>query len=229
MVVSSADTLPHEYVESLAIWGLRTAYFGLLHVGLLKAGETVVISGAAGSVGTAAIQIAKLKGAKVIGIAGGIEKCRWVESLGADTCLDYKSKTFKEDYDQKVGKLDVYIDGVGGEALDLAMTHLNQGARIVIMGSIGNYNDSSLAPSVNYLPLLFTNSRMEGFTVMKFASHFSEADKEVKQWKRDGKVKILLHVEEGLEICPRCLQDIFKGANKGKMIVKVSSKEAGSL
>ncbi|KAG8862428.1 hypothetical protein FRB96_001498 [Tulasnella sp. 330] len=185
VVVSSADTRPDEYIDSMADMVSKTAYYGLLNVGLVKPGETVVVSGAAGAVGILAVQIAKLKGAKVIGIAGGAEKCRWVESLGADKCIDYKqgSKAFSEAFDKDIGKL----------------------------------------------PLLFSSSRMEGFVYTTFASQDAEAEKDLRQWKREGKLKIPFHVEQGLENAPRYLQDIFKGTNKGKMIVKVSSKEPGAL
>ncbi|KAG9005417.1 hypothetical protein FRB94_010896 [Tulasnella sp. JGI-2019a] len=229
LVVSGPDSTAEDYLDAMANMVSRTAYFGMLNVGQVKAGETVVVSGAAGAVGNIAIQIAKLKGSKVIGIAGGEDKCRWVESLGANKCLDYKSKTFAEDFDKEVGKLDVYFDNVGGETLDLVLTHLNPLARIVICGSIGNYNGGGKPPSINYLPLLFANAKMEGFVVTRFADSYPQANKDIKQWKKEGKLKIPFHVEEGLESCPKYLQDIFKGTNKGKMIVKISSKEPGSL
>ncbi|KAG8954424.1 hypothetical protein FRC04_011751 [Tulasnella sp. 424] len=198
-----------------------TAYFGLLDVAQLKSGDTCVVSGAAGAVGSVACQIAKLKGAKVIAIAGSDEKCNWLESdLGVDKALNYKSPSFRDDFKKNVGYLDVYFDNVGGDILDLCLTRLNKGARIALCGAISDYN-SKPKGLAGYLNLISQRAKMEGFIVFDYASRYGEAQRDLAQWLKEGKLKRRFHVEQGLENCPKHLNGIFTGVNTGKMYGRV--------
>ncbi|KAG8862439.1 hypothetical protein FRB96_001510 [Tulasnella sp. 330] len=217
-----------DYVEALGGMVSMTAYFGLLEIAKIKPGETVVVSGAAGATGSVVVQLARILGAgKVIGVAGGHEKSQYVEKeLGADRCLDYKSSSFKTDFEKEVGLLDVYFDNVGGEILDLALSRLNQHARIVMCGSISTYNDSAHKGIRNYRQ----SSIAQGFTLFDYTPRFDEALGAIMKWKQEGKLKRMkFHVENGLESCPDALRTIFAGVNTGKMVVKVSSEGPGQV
>lgn len=201
-----------------------TAYFGLHDVGKLKAGETLVVSGAAGSVGSLVCQLGKRAGARVIGIAGSPEKCSWVETeLGADKALNYKSPTFKQDFRDAVGYLDVYFDNVGGEILDLALTRLNKRARIALCGAISAYNSTAYGLR-NYMTLIAQRAKIEGFLVLDYASEYPRAIKELAVGLADGSIKRKFHIVEGLENAPKALPMLYSGANDGKLIVKVSDE-----
>jgi NADPH-dependent curcumin reductase CurA len=214
-----------KYLGALGMPGM-TAYFGLLDVGAPKEGETVVVSGAAGAVGSVVGQIAKLKGCRVVGIAGGPEKCGWlVEELGFDAAIDYKS----EDVGDALRKhcpegVDVYFDNVGGEILDAALARLARGARIVICGAISQYNkmNSMRGPS-NYMSLLVNRARMQGFVVMDYMSRYPEAMQDMAAWIADGRLIAREEVAEGLENFPEALQKLFKGENVGKLVLKVAA------
>ena len=211
------------YLGALGITGM-TAYFGLLDVGALTAGETVVVSGAAGAVGSVAGQIAKIKGCRVIGIAGGEEKCRWlVEELGFDAAIDYKGEDVGEALRKHCPEgIDVYFDNVGGDILDAALARLARGARVVICGAISQYNkmDSMRGPS-NYMSLLVNRARMEGFVVIDYMGRAPEAVGEMAGWIAEGSLIAREDVVEGLENFPHALQKLFRGENVGKLVLQV--------
>jgi NADPH-dependent curcumin reductase CurA len=213
------------YLGVLGMPGV-TAYFGLLEVGAPKEGETVVVSGAAGAVGSVVGQIAKLKGCRVVGIAGGPEKCGWiVEELGFDVAIDYKGEDVGEALRKHCPEgIDVYFDNVGGEILDAALARLARGARVVICGAISQYNkmDAMKGPS-NYMSLLVNRARMEGFVVIDYMARAPEAVREMSGWIADGRLIAREDVVEGLESFPEALQKLFRGENVGKLVLKVGS------
>ncbi|WP_040700377.1 NADP-dependent oxidoreductase [Nocardia vinacea] len=202
-----------------------TAYFGLLEVGKLRAGETVVISAAAGAVGGVAGQIAKAFGARVIGIAGGAEKCRvLIEELGFDAAIDYRG----EDVLHRLRELapdgiDVFFDNVGGDILDAALANLARGARVVICGAISSYNDDKPAPGPSrYMSLLIFRASMTGFVVFDYRDRYGEAVAKISQWLADGKIKAREHVVEGgVARFGETLNMLFAGANTGKLVLAI--------
>ena len=212
------------YLSALGMTGL-TAYFALLEVGAPKAGDTVVISGAAGAVGSIAGQIAKLKGCRVIGIAGGAEKCRYLtEELGFDAAIDYKHEDVTTGLKRTCPKgVDVYFDNVGGEILDAVLARLAYKARVVICGAISQYNnlEAPVGPR-NYLSLLVNRARMEGFVVMDHAAQFPLALREMGGWLASGQLKSKEDIVEGLDTFPETLLKLFSGENFGKLVLKVS-------
>jgi NADPH-dependent curcumin reductase len=211
------------YLGTLGMSGL-TAYFGMLNTGCPQAGETVVVSGAAGAVGGVAGQIAKLKGAKVVGVAGGAEKCGYVvNELGFDACIDYKADDFRKNLKEACGGgMDVYFDNVGGEILDTCLTLINKNARIVICGAISQYNSVQPLGPRNYLSLLVNRARMEGIVVFDNVAKYGEAIQEMSAWIGQGKLNIKYHVEEGGVLAfPETLMKLFSGANMGKMVLKI--------
>ncbi|KAG9125479.1 hypothetical protein FRC07_007452 [Ceratobasidium sp. 392] len=214
-----------DYLGPLGMTGM-TAYFGLLDVGQVKAGETLVVSGAAGATGSLVCQLGKLKGAKVIAIASG-SKCDYlVNELGVDAALDYKSPTFAKEFKEKVGYLDVFFDNVGGEILDLALTRLNKGARIALCGAISAYNSAGQPEGIkNYLTLIAQRAKIQGFIVFDYKDQFAQGEADMAKWIKEGKLKRRYQIEEGLEQCPQHLGLLFSGGNTGKLLVKIS-KEA---
>lgn len=217
---------PLFYLTVTGVTGF-TAYFGLLDVGGLKAGDAVLVSGAAGATGSAAVQIARLMGAsKVVGVAGGPQKCAYVTGeLGADACIDYKS----EDVAAQVkahfpAGVDVFFDNTGGPILDAALANLAQGARVVICGGIATGYESWAAAEgpKNYLYLILKSARMQGFLVTSYAHRFGEAAAKLAGWAAAGQLKTAAHVVEGLERAPEALRGLFTGANIGKTVVKVA-------
>jgi NADPH-dependent curcumin reductase CurA len=213
------------YLGVLGMPGM-TAYFGLLDTGLPKAGETVVVSGAAGAVGTVVGQIAKIKGCRVVGIAGGAEKCTYlVDKLGFDAAIDYKNEHVKKALRVACPKgVDVYFDNVGGEILDDVLTQIRMKARIVICGAISQYNNTTpiKGPS-NYLTLLVNRARMEGIVVFDNAANYGKAAAEMAQWIAEGKLIAKEHVVKGIENFPETLMMLFKGENMGKLVIKVDA------
>lgn len=211
------------YLGGLGMPGM-TAYFGLMETGQYKDGETVVVSGASGAVGALVGQIAKLKGGRVIGIAGGADKCTYcVEELGFDGCIDYKNENVPARLKELLPKgLDVYFDNVGGDILEACMDHLRPKARIVICGAIAGYNDwSKIKGPRNYLNLLVYNARMEGFVVFNFANRYPEGMAAMIKWMGEGKLKFREDIQEGIERFPEVLNMLFTGANFGKLVLKV--------
>jgi NADPH-dependent curcumin reductase CurA len=213
------------YLGTLGMPGM-TAYFGLLDIGRPAAGETVVVSGAAGAVGGVVGQIAKLKDCRVVGIAGGPEKCRHVvEELGFDAAIDYKA----EDVTAALAThcptgIDVYFDNVGGAILDAALAHLKRYARVIICGAISQYNatDALTGPS-NYLSLLINHGSMTGFVVTDYLDRYPEGAKEMAAWLTAGKIKSREDIAEGLENFPATLLRLFAGENTGKLVLEVAA------
>jgi NADPH-dependent curcumin reductase CurA len=214
------------YLGALGMPGM-TAYFGLLDVAALRGeGETVLVSGAAGAVGTMVGQIAKVKGARVVGIAGGPEKCDMlVSELGFDAAVDYRGDDVKGALRAATpDRVDVYFDNVGGDILDLALTRLNFKARVAICGAISQYNNSTAmkGPS-NYMALLVARARMEGFVVFDYAKRYAEAAGEIAGWIAAGKVKTKEHVVTGaIDDFPETLGMLFRGENVGKLCLAVA-------
>jgi len=210
------------YLGTLGMPGM-TAYFGLLDVGRPKSGETVVVSGAAGAVGQVVGQIAKIKGCRVVGIAGGPEKCDYLRSIGFDAAIDYKHQDVKTALREHCPKgVDVYFDNVGGEILDTVLTHLAMHARIVICGAISQYNESKMKGPSNYMSLLVNRASMAGMVVFDYASRYAEAAREMAGWMATGQLKSREDIVEGLETFPDTLLKLFKGENTGKLVLKVA-------
>jgi NADPH-dependent curcumin reductase len=202
----------------LGMTGL-TAYFGLLDIGRPQAGQTVVVSGAAGAVGNVVGQIARIKGCKTIGIAGSAEKCEWItEELGFDAAIDYKAGDLRADLRRHAPDgVDVYFDNVGGEILDEVLRRLARNARVVICGAISQYN-ASQAPRgpANYMQLLVERASMAGFLVFDYAERYPEAIAELAGWLNDGR----LHSREDDKF-PEVFLRLFRGENVGKLILEV--------
>jgi hypothetical protein len=210
------------YLGTLGMPGM-TAYFGLLDVGKPKAGETVVVSGAAGAVGQVVGQIAKIKGCRVVGIAGGKDKCDYLLSLGFDAAIDYKHEDVKSALKEHCPNgVDVYFDNVGGEILDAVLTRLAMHARIVICGAISQYNEAKMKGPSNYMSLLVNRASMTGMVVFDYTSRYGEAAKEMAGWMATGQLKTREDIVEGLETFPETLLKLFKGENTGKLVLKVA-------
>jgi NADPH-dependent curcumin reductase CurA len=215
---------PHQWLNVLGMPGM-TAYFGLLDVGAPKAGETVVVSGAAGAVGQTVGQLAKAKGCRAVGIAGGPEKCAWVvDELGFDACIDYKAGNVKADLKAACPDgVDVYFDNVGGEILDIVLTRLARKARIVICGAISQYNATGAVKGpANYLSLLVHRARMEGIVVFDYADRFPGAVAELAGLMQQGRLKSKEDVVAGgIDAFPETLLVLFEGKNFGKLVLQV--------
>ena len=211
------------YLNVLGMPGM-TAYFGLLESGQPKAGETLVVSGASGAVGATVGQVAKILGLRVVGIAGGKEKCDYaINEFGFDACIDYKNQDVRKGLKEACpGGIDIYFDNVGGEILDIVLTRINLKARIVICGAISQYNNTSpvKGPS-NYLSLLVNRARMEGIVVFDYAPRYKEGAMQMGKWMAEGKLKSREHIVEGLETFPETLMKLFKGENFGKLVLKL--------
>ena len=202
-----------------------TGYFGLMEVGLPKAGETVVVSGAAGAVGQTVGQVAKIKGCRVVGIAGGKAKCDWVvNELGFDACIDYKNGDVKAGLKEHCPKgVDIYFDNVGGEILDLVLARITRGARIIICGAISQYNNTTpVKGPANYLSLLVNRARMEGIVVFDYADRYHLGVAELAGYLKAGKMKSREDVVEGLNTFPETLLKLFNGENFGKLVLQVA-------
>jgi NADPH-dependent curcumin reductase CurA len=213
------------YLGTLGMTGM-TAYFGLFDVGKMQEGDTVVVSGAAGAVGMAVGQMAKIKGAeRVVGIAGGEEKCGWMlDELGFDAAIDYKREDVRVALREAAPKgVDVYFDNVGGEILDAVLTRLARGARIVICGAVSQYNatDSVRGPA-NYLSLLVARASMTGMVVFDYAPRFAQAAAEIAGWMREGRLISREHVVDGdVSAFPETLLKLFSGENVGKLVLRL--------
>ena len=211
------------YLSVLGMPGM-TAYFGLLDTGQPKPGETVVVSAAAGAVGALVGQIAKIKDCRVVGIAGGAEKCRYiVQELGFDAAIDYKSEDVSKSLRQHCTKgIDVYFDNVGGAILDAALANLARGARIVICGGISQYNNTGpVTGPRNYLSLISNRATMKGMLVLDYADRYAQAAAEMAGWIAAGKLKSREDIVEGLATFPETLLKLFTSENFGKLILKV--------
>ncbi len=216
------DIDPEQALGVLGGTGM-TAYFGLLDLGEPKAGDMVVISGAAGATGSVAGQIAKLKGCTVVGMAGSDEKCQWLtDELGFDAAINYKTQDVGAELDRLCPDgINIYFDNVGGEILDLCLARIATNARVVICGGISRYNAQGPIPGPkNYFNLVFRRARMEGFIVLDYASRFAEAIAEMKAWIEQDQLKQSVTVIEGFENLPRALIQLFQGVNTGKLMVR---------
>ena len=213
-----------QWLNVLGMPGM-TAYFGLLDVGQPRPGDTVVVSGAAGAVGQTVGQLAKIKGCRVVGIAGGRAKCDWVvNELGFDACIDYKAGNVKAALKEYCPKgVDIYFDNVGGEILDDVLARIGRGARIIICGAISQYNNTTpVQGPKNYLSLLVNRARMEGMVVFDYAERFPIAVAELAGYLKDGRMKSKEDVVQGLETFPEALMKLFTGENFGKLVLQVA-------
>jgi NADPH-dependent curcumin reductase len=217
-----------QWLNVLGMPGM-TGYFGLMDVGQPQAGETVVVSGAAGAVGQTVGQIAKIKGCRVVGIAGGAAKCEWVVGeLGFDACIDYKAgaSAVRDGLKQHCpAGVDIYFDNVGGEILDTVLTRINKKARIIICGAISQYNNTTpVQGPKNYLSLLVNRARMEGIVVFDYAERYPVAIAEMAGYLKDGRMKSKEDVVEGgVAAFPDTLPKLFNGENFGKLVLQVAS------
>jgi NADPH-dependent curcumin reductase CurA len=212
----------------LNVYGMpgMTAYFGLKEVGLPKAGQTLVVSGAAGAVGQTVGQLAKIWGMRAVGIAGGQAKCEWVVGeLGFDACIDYKGGSVRDGLKQHCPKgVDIYFDNVGGTILDDVLAKLAPKARIVICGAISQYNNlGAMQGPKNYMSLLVNRARMEGFVIFDYTDRFPQAIAELAGYLKDGRLKSREDiVEGGVAAFPQTLNKLFAGENFGKLVLRVA-------
>ena len=211
-------------MSALGLTGI-TAYFGLTEVGRPVAGETVVVSGAAGATGSVVGQIAKIKGCRVIGIAGGADKCHWLTNeAGFDASIDYKSEDVQARLKDLCPKgIDIFFDNVGGDILDAALARLAMRGRVVLCGGIANYNATEPSPGPkNYLNLVVQRGRMEGFIVLDFMPRAAEAIGALSGWVQARRLKNKVDVQHGLENAPATLWRLFEGRNEGKQLLRVA-------
>ncbi|MGE0132182.1 MAG: NADP-dependent oxidoreductase [Blastocatellales bacterium] len=201
-----------------------TAYFGLLDIANPEPGETLVVSAAAGAVGSIVGQIGKIKGCRVVGIAGSDEKCKWiVDELGFDAAINYKTENIREGLKRTCPNgIDIYFENVGGETLDAVLAMINLRARISVCGMISQYNATAPTPGpYNLINILSRRAKMQGFIVTDYMPRASEAIPELIKWYMEGKLKYRVDVVEGLKEAPRALNKLFDGSNQGKLIIKV--------
>jgi NADPH-dependent curcumin reductase len=214
-------------MAALSVFGVTgmTAYFGLIDVGRIEEGDSVVVSGAAGATGSVVGQVAKIKGAeKVVGIAGTEEKCRWiVDDLGFDAAVNYKTENVGAALRKACpGGIDLYFDNVGGEILDTCLGQMKLRGRVVLCGAISTYNETGPTKGPgNYRNLIVIRGRMEGFLILDYLEKFPEAQMAMAGWVAEGKIKHSEHLVEGLESAPEALNLLFTGGNTGKVIVRV--------
>jgi NADPH-dependent curcumin reductase CurA len=219
----SPDQPPSAALSGLGSTSL-TAYIGLLEIGKPRAGDTVVVSGAAGATGSIAGQIARISGCRVIGIAGSRDKCAWLtDELGFDAAINYATEDVAAKLKQHCPDgIDVFYDNVGGRILDAALGRLAIHARVVLCGGISRYESDRAAPGPeNYFNLVLMRARMEGFIVRDYASHFANARQRLLHWVQSGQLKYREDILVGLENAPRALLRLFRGENFGKQLVKV--------
>jgi NADPH-dependent curcumin reductase CurA len=215
---------------ALSVFGMTslTAYFGLLDVGQPVAGNTVLVSGAAGATGSVALQIAKLKGCRTIGIAGGTQKCKWLrESCGADEVIDYKSETVADRLAELCpAGIDVFFDNVGGDTLEAGIQHMADFGRIALCGGISGYNDPEPAAGPKNLMILVQRRiKMQGFIILDYLDRFEEGFNALAEWVATGDIAWREDVQEGFENIPATLQRLFSGANVGKQMLKLADPE----
>lgn len=205
-----------------------TAYFGLLDVGKPEAGDSLVVSAAAGAVGSIVGQIGKIKGCRVVGIAGSDEKCRWItETLGFDAAINYKTEDVRGQLKTHCPQgIDIFFDNVGGAILDTVLTLINVKARIVICGLISQYNAQKPVPGpFHFSSILTRRVRVQGFVFGDYLDRIQEAVADLGKWLVQGKIQYRVHVVEGLEKAPQAINMLFDGSNKGKLMVKVSDPD----
>jgi hypothetical protein len=229
---SETSPLPEErklpltaYMSAAGFTGY-TAYFGLLNITNPKPGETVVVSTAAGAVGSVVGQIAKIKGCRVIGITGSDKKCEWIKSLGFDETINYKTQNVLKELSKKCPEgIDIYFDNTGGEILDAVLTLINQNARISVCGLISMYNEDKPVPGpYMYRNILMKRARVEGFIVSDFMSEWENAAAQLAIWIDEGKIQYKVDVQQGLENALSTVNMLFTGENEGKLILQVSDE-----
>ena len=215
---------------NLSVLGMTglTAYFGVTDGLKAKAGETLVISAAAGAVGSIAGQVAKQRGAHVIGIAGGPEKCRWLtEDLGFDAAIDYKNEDVGEALDRLAPNgVDLNFENVGGDIMIAVWNRLNVHARMAVCGLISSYNATRMPPSPNFSRIITHRLNVQGFLVLDYAPRAREMVEEMGPWLADGRIKWKVHVDDGLEGAVTSLNRLFTGDHDGKLLVRVSEEPA---
>ena len=218
------DGVPPE--AALSVFGTTglTAYFGLLDVGRPNEGETVLVSGAAGATGSIVGQIARIKGCRVVGIAGSDEKCAWLtDDLGFDAAINYKTEHVRRAIRAACPDgVDVFFDNVGGDVLQAAISNLAIRGRVVLCGAISEYNDTAPSPGPNNLAMLISKrARMEGFLIFDYADRYGEATADLAEWVTAGRIQYSTDVIDGLEQAPMALNRLFTGANTGKVMVRL--------
>ena len=222
-IIKDKNNPIHRYLGALGMPGM-TAYFGIINEGKIKSGDIVLVSAAAGAVGSLVGQIAKIKGCKVIGIAGGNEKCKYVkDQLGFDEVIDYKNDNIYSSLKKYCPEgIDVYFDNVGGEILDAALAKLRMNARIVICGAISQYNNTSRTkgPS-NYLSLLVNRATMKGMVVFDYKNDYPMAINQISEWFNQGKLKSNESIFEGIDNFYETFLKLFNGNKRGKLILKL--------
>ena len=222
-IIKDKNNPIHRYLGALGMPGM-TAYFGIINEGKIKSGEIVLVSAAAGAVGSLVGQIAKIKGCKVIGVAGGKEKCKYVkEQLGFDEVIDYKNDNIYSSLKKYCPEgIDVYFDNVGGEILDAALAKLRMNARIVICGAISQYNNTSRTkgPS-NYLSLLVNRATMSGMVVFDYKNDYPMAINQISEWFNQGKLKSNESIFDGIDNFYEIFLKLFNGNKRGKLILKI--------
>ena len=218
---------PDMMLSVLGVTGL-TAYFGLLDLGEPKEGETVLVSGAAGATGSVVGQIARIKGCRVVGIAGGPEKCAWLkETAGFDDVIDYKNENVDEGIARTCpNKVDVFFDNVGGDILEAALNHINMRARVVLCGGISSYNATAPVPGpTNLMNLVIMRARMEGFIVIDYMHKAGEAVQDLLGWIGAGDLTYQVDLQEGFDNIPDTLNRLFTGKNIGKQLLKIADPQ----
>ena len=221
--VEALDVPLHLYLSTLGMPG-HTAYGGLLKIGEPEAGETVVVSAASGAVGAVVGQIAKIKGCKVVGIAGGSEKVNYLtDTLGFDAGIDYKKPDFAERLTEAVPEgIDVYFENVGGEISDEVFKHLNRFSRIPVCGAISGYNSTEDTGPRIQQTLIKNQAKMQGFLVAQFADDAADTSRQLAEWVKEGKIHTEVSVAEGFDSVPEAFRNLFTGGNFGKQVIKVS-------
>lgn len=225
LVPDSAKSAPPATLLGLLGMTGVTAYFGMLEIGEPKEGETVVVSAAAGAVGSVAGQLAKLQGARVVGIAGGPQKCAWViDELGFDAAVDYKADDWKDQLKAATPDgIDVDFENVGGEIMEAVFLRLNINARVALCGLISGYNDDVRPFDARIFGRLLVNRvKLQGFIILDYYARFGEAIRQLSEWVAEDKLKSEQTVVEGFEELPNALNMLFKGENKGKLVVKIA-------
>ncbi|CZT50038.1 probable zinc-binding alcohol dehydrogenase domain-containing protein 1 [Rhynchosporium secalis] len=216
--------------DALGVLGMTglTAYFGITDIGKVKAGDFVVVSGAAGATGSVACQIAKLLGAKVLGLAGSDDKVQWLKNLGCDEALNYKNADFAKEFKEKTKDLiDVFFDNVGGEILELALSRAKAHARFVMCGAISQYNSAKPVGPKNISMVIAMRIKLEGFIVFDYQSQYGPARTELSRWLSEGKIQRKeTIIKGGLKAAEQALLDLYNGINTGKLLVEVRAEDA---
>ena len=225
---SSVEVLPNDGLLTAQLGPLGgtglTAYFGLLRIGQPEPGDTIVVSGAAGAVGSMVVQLGNILGCRMIGIAGGPEKCAWVEKeLGCAASIDYKSENIKKRLTELCpGGINVFFDNVGGEALNAVLARIANRARVVICGGISRYSQETLpAGPANYFNIVFRQAKIEGFLLSGYESEYGVARQRIKDWIRAGEIVYKEDIQQGFENIPATLLRLFSGQNIGKQLLRL--------